>query len=349
MSDLQMGLVALGVLLLLAVLLFNWWQERRVRQQMQLNFGQGQDLLLGEDAVAVSQRREPGFGAQASASSAVEVEAAEIDPGCEAVIDVSFAQPVAGLALREALEELLQRTDKPAGKPVRTLVIDPASTPGGDGRAHNRQGHSKQIRADEAYDAVQLVVLLANRQGALTAIDWSGVWLAAQQLAQRFDGAVEGPEQEAVLAQAQQLDAFCSGLDGQVVLTIKLPSAHTPAQFEALVRDAGLVMYGEDWVLMADSGLPWFALKMDGQEKSRQLSLVLDVPNCEIDDAAFTRMAQLGRTLAEKLHATLLNDQGQPVLLQSCDSIDAQLLKMRQTLNQAGFEPGSWRTLRLFA
>jgi len=337
MSDLQMGLVALGVLLLVAVLLFNWWQERRVCQQMQANFAaDGQDLLLGEGAVAVSQRREPGFGGPAPASSAVDVEAADIDPGCEAVIDVSFAQPVAGLALREALEELLKET----GKPVRTLVINSNGEVGG-GR--------NQIRADESFEAVQLVVLLANRQGALTAIDWSGAWLAAQQLAQRFDGVVEGPEQDAVLAQAQQLDAFCSGLDGQVVLTIKSPSAHTPAQFEGLARDTGLVLYGEDWVLMADSGLPWFALKMDEQEKSRQLSLVLDVPNCEIDDSAFTRMAQLGRTLAEKLHATLLDEQGQPVSLQACASIDAQLLKMRQTLNQAGFEPGSWRTLRLFA
>jgi len=275
----------------------------------------------------------------------VDVDAAEIDPGCEAVIDVSFAQPVAGLALREALEALLPAS----GKPVRTLVIDPASASGSDGSSHKAPGHSNQIRADASFDAVQLVVLLANRQGALTAIEWSGVWLAAQQLAQRFDGAVEGPEQEAVLAQAQQLDAFCSGLDRQVVLTIKSPRAHTPAQFEALARDAGLVMDGEDWMLMADSGLPWFVLKMDGSEKFRQLSLVLDVPNCEIDDAAFTRMAQLGHALAENLHATLRDDQGQPVSMQSCGSVDAQLLKMRQRLNQAGFEPGSWRTLRLFA
>jgi len=336
MSDLQMGLVALGVLLLLAVLLFNWWQERRMRQRMQAHFASdAHDPLLGEaGATAVRQRREPGFAA--TANSAVDTDVAQIDPGCEAVIDISFAQPVPGPVLRDALQELLQSSQ--IGKPVRNLVINPGS-----------DDHVHSIRADEAYEAVQLVVLLANRQGALTAIDWSGVWMAAQQLAQRFDGAVEGPEQDQVLAQAQQLDAFCSGLDGQVVLHIKPASRQSPTQIEKLAQAAGLVMYGEDWVLMADSGYPWFALKTDEQPKQQTLVLVLDVPNCEIDAAAFSRMANLGRVLADKLHARLLDEQGQPVPPQSDSQIDAQLLKMRQTLDQAGFTTGAWRTLQLFS
>lgn len=38
MSDLQIGLIALGVLLILLVLGFNWWQDRRVRRRMQAHF-----------------------------------------------------------------------------------------------------------------------------------------------------------------------------------------------------------------------------------------------------------------------------------------------------------------------
>ena len=48
MSDLQIGLVALGVVLIFAVLVFNWWQDRRVRRHMQENFPQtDEDPLFG--------------------------------------------------------------------------------------------------------------------------------------------------------------------------------------------------------------------------------------------------------------------------------------------------------------
>ena len=53
MSDLQIGLIALGVLLILLVLGFNWWQDRRVRRKMQSHFPTSeQDPLLGGAAAA---------------------------------------------------------------------------------------------------------------------------------------------------------------------------------------------------------------------------------------------------------------------------------------------------------
>jgi len=378
MSDLQTGLIALGVVLLAAVLGVNWWQERRARQQMQTHFGApGQDVLL-DSANAPHGRREPGFGStgpSASAASGAATQATtqtstpDIDPTCEAVIDVSFAQPVPGLPLREAVQELLGHAmDNVIGKPVRTLVMDPYH----NGQRNDQASHSTQIRADESYDAIQLAVLLANRQGALTDIDWSRAWGAAQQLAQRFDGVVEGPEQAAVLAQAQQLDALCAGLDGQVVLTLTPSPAQSPAQFAKRVpqqvEDMGFVLYGQEWVWMADSGLPWFALTMQGGDASARLNLVLDVPNCAVDETAFSRMASMGRTLAGKLHATLRDEQGQPLApvavpvaapagaaaepqqaSQADRLIDAQILKMHQALAAAGFVAGSWRTQQLFS
>ncbi|MFQ6711278.1 hypothetical protein OMF51_14320, partial [Bordetella pertussis] len=67
MSDLQIGLIALGVLLILLVLGFNWWQDRRVRRRMQAHFpSTEQDPLLGAGAqdrtAAGATRREPGMG-----------------------------------------------------------------------------------------------------------------------------------------------------------------------------------------------------------------------------------------------------------------------------------------------
>lgn len=53
MTDLQIGLAVIGGIAVVAVLAYNWWQERRVRRSAQRAFGSGHaDVLLDE-------RREP--------------------------------------------------------------------------------------------------------------------------------------------------------------------------------------------------------------------------------------------------------------------------------------------------
>ena len=62
MTDLQLSLAALGAAIILAVVLFNWWQERRLRKQISARFDEPRrDALMGEfnmDAEAIL-RNEP--------------------------------------------------------------------------------------------------------------------------------------------------------------------------------------------------------------------------------------------------------------------------------------------------
>src|SRR3546814_8118972 len=61
MSDLQIGLISLGIVLILIVLIFNWWQDRRVRGKMREHFPEAdQDPLMG-GLSPVAGRREPGL------------------------------------------------------------------------------------------------------------------------------------------------------------------------------------------------------------------------------------------------------------------------------------------------
>ncbi len=330
MSDLQIGLIALGVVLIGLVLAFNWWQDRRARQRMQAHFPEGEhDPLLGAAGGSASgSRREPGMTVAAE-------DAEEADPTCEAVIDVSFGQPVPGPQLRDALQGLAHSV----GKPVRVLVMRDSGT------------HTSQLRADESYGSLQLTVLLANRQGPLTDIGWSHLWSAAQTLAQSFDGTVEGPEQEQVLSQANQLDALCASLDAQVVLGIKPAMTRPLHEVEPIVREAGFVMYGDQLAWMSETGLPRFtlALATTAEQRIERLDLVLDVPNCQIDEQSFSRMAGVGRDMASRLNAQLLDEQGNPVMPQADAAIDKQVLEMRQALDRTGFQAGATRTLRLFS
>ena len=79
MSDLQIALILLGILLILLVVVFNWWQDRRVRQQMQSHFPDGDtDPLMSQ--LTELERREPSMTRGGDVASADgEHDAAEAD------------------------------------------------------------------------------------------------------------------------------------------------------------------------------------------------------------------------------------------------------------------------------
>lgn len=341
MSDLQIGLVALGVILILLVVVFNWWQDRRIRHKMQDKFPETPaDPLMTQ---LETQRREPTVRiAETLADQKTEpaVPAEEVDPNTEAVIDVQFHEPVAGKELIELLRAYL-RVDT---KPVRLF----ASTVGGEHHAYPHE--------EERYNAMQLVVLLANRNGPLNEIDWSRLWMAAESLANQVDGSVDGPEQDHVIAQAQQLDTLCAGLDAQVSISLSLSEPTATSTVQQVALSAGFMEYGKHLAWLASSGLPRFTLLFNGKPALNlqsatieRLDLLIDLPNSPKDEQAFSRMASVGRDLALRLNAELIDDQGQPLTDHYDEDIDQQLYDLYLQLEQAGFDPSSAHTQRVFS
>ena len=132
MSDLQIGLIALGVLFILLVLGFNWWQDRRARRRMEDHFPTAEhDPLLGQaqaqraplapvQKAQAGPRREPGMGSDGAplvdaepagvgaTTGALADDAEEADPAVEAVIEVVFGQPVRGADLMLYMQNLRQ-------------------------------------------------------------------------------------------------------------------------------------------------------------------------------------------------------------------------------------------------
>jgi len=340
MSDLQIGLISLGVVLILVVVTFNWWQDRRVRQKMQEQFPEAdQDPLMGGLPPTVG-RREPALGLREANDEPADDDKAEVDPACEVVIDISFPQPVASAKLHEALQSLR----KVGSKPVRIF----AERDGG--------GHRARLRQNESYVSMQLAVLLANRSGALTDIEWSHLWTIAQGLAERFDGSVEGPEQDHVIERARQLDQMCADLDAQVGLAVRLDGTRPVADITRIGKDVGFLSHGRQLAWMADSGMPRFSLLFDGVHAGEvqsagvdRVDLLLDLPNGPVDSEAFSRMASVARDLANRLNGTLVDDQGRPVAEGAEQKIDEQLMDLYGKLERAGFPAGAERTVRVFS
>ncbi|TAM87319.1 MAG: hypothetical protein EPN41_08085, partial [Candidimonas sp.] len=289
MSDLQVGLISLGVVLILVVLVFNWWQDRRMRGRMREHFPEtDRDPLMG-DVTPAPGRREPGLHLAPASGDLPAEDAVDVDPNCEAVIDVTFAQPVPSDRLHAATQALRAV----GSKAVRLF----AKNDNGDHRAILREG--------ESYASVQLAVLLANRSGPLTDIEWSQLWTMAQNLAERFDGSVEGPEQARVMARASQLDALCAGLDAQVGLALRLGGTRPVADVTRQVKDAGFMLHDGQLAWLSEAGMPRFVLLYDGvqvrdvqSDGVDRIDLLLDVPNSPADSQAFSRMASVGRDLA---------------------------------------------------
>lgn len=341
MSDLQIGLILAGVLLILLVLLFNWWQDRQARQQMQSHFPEREsDPLMSHVFEPVAgQRREPTVG-----GGAVEDDDSaplhELDPTTEAVIDVSFAHPIEARDLAQELQHL----SRVGSKPVRWL----AETTDGEHHAFLQDG--------QQYIALQLAVLLANRSGALSDIEWSQLWTFAQTLANLHDGQVEGPEQERVVSRAQALDLLCADLDAQVGLSIRLAGPMPAQQVIAYVKEAGFLPYGRQLAWLSDSGVPRFLASFDGHGADQvqsasieRVDLLLDLPNSPADEQAFSRMAAVARDLAGKLEAVVLDDSGRLLPEGADDKVDEQISEMYQKLEAAGFVAGTPRTIRVFA
>jgi hypothetical protein len=351
MSDLQIGLIALGVLFILLVLGFNWWQDRRVRRRMQVHFpGSEQDPLLGSDAAlpgapatSGGRRREPGIGAASEATVPPSADADDLqepDPACEVVIDVRFGAPVRGTDLLPVLQGL----HRVGRKPVRMF----AET--------DTRRHRSRLHAEESYASVQLAVLLANRSGPLTGIEWSQAWSRAEALSERFEGTIEGPDTQAVLERAAKLDDTCAALDTQVGLTLVLAEPRAAADVIGTALGLGFMVDGARLAWLSPHGQVCFTLsRADGAPleagtgDTDRLNLLLDVPCSPTDPRAFGRMVDVGRDLAGRLGAELVDDHGKPLGEGADAVIDERLQVLFGQLEQAGLTAGGERALRVFS
>lgn len=367
MSDLQIGLIVVGILLIVVVLALNWWQDRRVQRRMQQDFAvTEEDPLLGGQAPApagkapkegreLAQRREPAWVAPpaadvnvfsdgrrepAVAASDTTGDHAGPDAATEAVINLVFAKPVPA----ETLLPLVRDFDRIGQKPVRIFYRS----------AKNRQ--STGIRLDDEYVSLHLAVLLANRSGALNETEWAQAWAQAQRIADQLDAEIEGPDPRDVTEMARQLDEICAALDTSVGLTL-MPQNPQPWRMTEILDSSAAAGFtesadGERLEWRDANGAVRFTLAHRAPDTGRPataLNLLLDVPRSPASDTAFADMARVARQLAEMLDAGVVDDNDQPLAEGSETAVDAQLRKLYADLARSGLPAGSARALRVFA
>lgn len=200
MSDLQVGLIAVGILVVVGVLAYNALQERRARRGAERAFGSSHADVLMEGGAA--QRQEPRFDGTPRRAAAPEA-ALLPDPRLDYVIELTLRQLVSAAEVSAHWAPFEHRFA------ARALL---AASPD--------RGAWRPLSAAGSCAAVRAALQLASRAGPVgenELIEFRG---AVDTLAAQVGASVAAPEVKQAIEAARGLDELCAEADIQVVLHV---------------------------------------------------------------------------------------------------------------------------------
>lgn len=347
MTDFQLGLIAIGVLAVVAVLAFNKWQERALRREAQAAFQSHHSDALLDAPASPATRLEPRIGTPQRGVRQPDAHLAGIsipDPRIDYVLELSAERPIAGPALIQAWVPAERRFAQ------RALF------------AGNSSGGWQPCAADGHYTSLRAALQLVNRRGPVSDGELLEFRAEVDTLAARLGATVVAPEIGQALDRARALDELCADTDIQVVVHV-VPGEQgrlAGATVRRVAESAGLVAgpdgrYAlheaddqERYCLYDRSGAPLAPDKGAG-DSLQALSLAMDVPRAPETARSFESMARLARDLATALGGRLVDDNDRALDEQSLAAIGRQLEAVRRRLEAQGVAPGSALALRLFS
>ena len=346
MSDLQLGLLVIGAIVVVGVLAYNRRQERAARRDAEGSFRSNhRDVLMEPRA----ERIEPVLADthRAAARTAASSPAALPDARIDYVMELSFSAPVAVSALLEHWKPYEHRY---AARAILAYSEDRTvwhrlAPGGGSGASACRAG-------------LQLV----TRDGAVGEAELIEFRSAVETLAAATGAGVNAPQLKQAVDAAGELDRFCAEADIQVVFHVTAPphEAFAGTKIRAVAEASGLVLEEDGrFALRDDADQILFALSArDGSRFAAAsikdaapdgLSLSLDVPRVPDLGRSFQTMAGFARQLAAVLGGSLVDDNGNSLDDRAVAAIGAQLDAVRCAFEARGIATGSAEALRLFS
>ena len=365
MSDLQIGLVMLGLLIVAGVLAFNWWQERKFRRRGEETFPGGHDDVLLGHAV--------GGAAIATTTPAAEpsLDDSRIEPRMEPRLEpTTEALPVAAERAPDMPRpEIDYIAELRAGELIlpEKLATLQRNLPGLKRRI-SFGGLNYQTKAWEAlqrngrYATVRVALQLVDRSGPVSEEQLREFGDQVRNVATEISAITEMPDFAPALAQAVALDEFCADVDVVVGINVIANSGQVfpGTKIRALAESSGLHLQPNGVFHYPDEhGSTLFSL--DNQESEPFLidrirnlttpgiTFLLDVPRVANGLRVFDRMVQMSRSFADSLGGTLADDNRKMLNDSGLDRIRAQLRAIYGAMEKHGFEAGSPLALRLFS
>jgi hypothetical protein len=376
MSDLQIGLAMLGVLLVAVVLAFNWWQERQFRRRGEETFpARHDDVLLNQPAA----RTAPAAGFVASQRHALDDP--RIEPSMEPRMEPQFDGASKGdaPAFSSAAKSGVVDVPRPeidyiaeirAGEfiAVDKLVGMKQSLPGlmrriSFGGLNDQSKSWEALRLDDArYTSARAALQLVDRSGPVSEEQLRAFGEAVRKTAGELAAIVELPDFGPALEQAVALDAFCADVDVLIGINVITNTGQVfhGTKIRALAEAAGLHLQpGGVFQCYDEQGGALFSLDNQQPEPflidrirnmtTPGITFLLDVPRVANGVRVFDRMVAMSRSFADSLDGTLADDNRALLSDSGLDRIRAQLRAIYAGMEQRGIRAGSAPALRLFS
>lgn len=364
MSQMQLGLLAMGAVVILAVALYNQWTTRRNaprRSSLKPDLADAPSAVAGtEGAGPLDERLEPVLGpgvhsgegiglppAAEAATHGIAVRLGLLDPLIDAVATLTLEGVVSGDAVLAAM---------PATRRVGTKLFSVEGL-------HAGTGIWEPPQPGQRYSAVQVGVQLANRVGPLNEIEFSDFVMKVQAFADELQALVDFPDMMQEVARARELDQFASAHDAQLGFTVRARRASwSPGyltQQAALLGFVAGVLPGRMVLPSSQLGAaPLLVLQYETQaalaedpEQSalRECQLSLDVPHVPRAEQPFARLCEVAASLAQGLEGVVTDGSEQVLSPAFIDTVAADLAKLYDALAERELDAGSPLARRLFS
>lgn len=374
MSDLQLSLLGIGLLVIAGVVAYNWWQERSYRRLAQQRFHSQQDDVLFRTTLAdmppIEDRIEPTVSSVSSQDLAPQPEpeapvpvaepvyrapASERGPGLPAEVDEAICY-VARLELAEAAPadavHAALASDANFEKPARWF-----------GRTASGEWLDAMTAAAQAEFSVVVGALqLADRAGPASQEALSGFYDLAQEAAAQLMAVAQLPERQPSLEKAQALDEFCADVDVLVGVNVVATGQDTfpGTKLRALAEAGGLKLAPDGTFQYRDErGVALYSLTNHESApfeadtikhfSTHGITLLFDVPKVAGGVRAFDQMILFAHQLADSLKGTIVDDNLKVLSDDGVAKIKQQLAAIYAKMDARGIPAGSQRALRLFS
>ncbi len=354
MSELQISLMAIGIVVVMAVYAYSFWQQRQYRRHFGSAFKpQREDALYhNADKVAASDLLGAAATEPLVASDAARVHAADeacslLDEQTDYIAEI-FPKNASSA---DTLVPLWQRRFD-FGKSVNACGQNAAT------------GAWEKVIAESplSYRAFRLGVQLANRSGAVSEARLNDFSDMARDIGERLHAEMYCPDVREAVLRAQALDEFCAEVDQMIGLNL-LPAGERELAGGDIARIAelhGLSLQADGAFHLLDArGLTLFILSNYdnvpfqhhtlNQMRVVGLTLLLDVPRVEQPVRRFDEMVALARLLAKDLRAAVVDDHRVTLQDTALAHIREQIAAIESRMLSGDIVPGSAQARRLFS
>src|SRR3954463_745027 len=360
MSDLQIGLALLGAIIVIAVLAFNYWQERQFQRRGEQTFtGRHEDVLLGVAGTAPAPTNAPALGPDDS----------RIEPRMDAELKVPAATQLQEGNADVPRREIDYIAELRAGEfiaaqhiaKVRERIPALGRRISFGGLNHESKSW-EPLRTDGRYTTLRVGFQLVDRSGPAKEEQFRSFCEFVRATAGELAAIAELPEFAPSLEQAVALDEFCADVDVLVGINVIANTGQVfhGTKIRGLAEARGLRLQSSGVFHCHDEqGSTLFSL--DNQQSEPFLidrirnittpgvTFLLDVPRVANGLQVFDKMVAMSRTFAESLDGILADDNRALLNDAGLDRIRAQLRAIYSAMEQRGIDAGSPLALRLFS